>query len=181
MLMDAKLMLENGADGIVFGFLHEDGSIDVERTKELVQLIHPKKAVYNKAADKTKDIIESVGILVECGVDRILTSGGAPYLDESKGSLEDINKGIETIKKLQELYGDKIEIMPGSGIREHNIERILTTTNTHCVHMAARGKILDPSSTHYMPKSDSIENYKYVGVSEEVLKRLLAKVEAISA
>ena len=39
---DAKLFLENGADGVVFGFLHADGTVDKERTAEFVKLFGEK-------------------------------------------------------------------------------------------------------------------------------------------
>ena len=35
---DAKLLLHHGADGLVFGFLHPDGTIDLERTRVLADL-----------------------------------------------------------------------------------------------------------------------------------------------
>ena len=35
---DAKLLLHHGADGLVFGFLHPDGTIDLERTRVLAEL-----------------------------------------------------------------------------------------------------------------------------------------------
>ena len=37
-LEDARVLLENGADGLVFGFLHPDGTVDRERTKALTDL-----------------------------------------------------------------------------------------------------------------------------------------------
>ena len=36
MMMDAKELLEAGADGLAFGFLHEDGTVDIERNKEMI-------------------------------------------------------------------------------------------------------------------------------------------------
>ena len=81
MLFDAELLLENGADGIVFGFLNEDTTIDVQRTKQMADLIksYGKEVVFHKAFDKTPDKIKACETLIECGVDRILTSGGENY------------------------------------------------------------------------------------------------------
>ena len=35
---DARLLLAHGADGLVFGFLHQDGTLDRERTGVLARL-----------------------------------------------------------------------------------------------------------------------------------------------
>ena len=74
---DAKILLENGADGISFGFLRNDGSIHKEYTKEMVDLVHSyqKEAVFHRAFDVTPDAFEAIETLIELGVDRVLTSG----------------------------------------------------------------------------------------------------------
>ena len=40
MMEEAKMLLEQGADGIVFGFLKEDKTIDEEKTQDMVKLIN---------------------------------------------------------------------------------------------------------------------------------------------
>ncbi|MBQ1812197.1 MAG: copper homeostasis protein CutC, partial [Erysipelotrichaceae bacterium] len=58
MLKDAGNLLDNGADGIVFGFLHEDQTIDHQRSKAMVDLIHSygKEAIFHKAFDDCPDL-----------------------------------------------------------------------------------------------------------------------------
>ena len=62
MLEDAKILLENGADGIVFGFLNEDNTIDMTRTKEITALIksYGKEAIFHKAFDMAKDPYQAI-------------------------------------------------------------------------------------------------------------------------
>ena len=57
MLLDAKLLLENGADGIVFGFI-KDGKVDIDRTSKMVELIHSynRQAIFHKAFDEIEDL-----------------------------------------------------------------------------------------------------------------------------
>lgn len=43
MIMDTLFMLENGADGIAFGCLTEDGEIDVEKSKKIIHMTKQKK------------------------------------------------------------------------------------------------------------------------------------------
>lgn len=55
MLEDAKIFLENGADGIVFGFLHEDGTVDAERVKAMLEVIGDHESVFHRAIDVVPD------------------------------------------------------------------------------------------------------------------------------
>lgn len=77
MMAEAKSFLENGADGIAFGFLNADGSIDTEATKAMIDLIHSynKEAVFHRAVDVTPDYEEAFRQLCEMKADRVLTSG----------------------------------------------------------------------------------------------------------
>ena len=79
MLKDAELFIEHGADGLVFGFLNEDGSINEERTCQMVKAARGKEAIFHKAYDSTKNMEDSLKTLIRCGITRVLTSGGAVY------------------------------------------------------------------------------------------------------
>ena len=132
MLYDAKLLLEQGADGIVFGFLNEDTTIDADRTKQMTELIksYGKEAVFHKAFDKTPDKHKACETLIECGVDRILTSGGENY--------PHIEQGFDLLKDLIEKYNNQITILVGGGVRAHNVRDILKTTQCTQIHMTAK-------------------------------------------
>lgn len=166
MKQDAKLLLENGADGIVFGFLHEDGSLDEERTREFVTVIKPKQAVFHKAFDHIENKDEAILKLIDCGVDRILTSGGAVY--------PDIEEGLQVMHKYNSLYGDKITILPGGGVRSHNAVEILEKTGCHQIHMTAKELKLDRST--YEDGKDP-KDYSYVAVSETNLKEIMNEIK----
>ena len=130
MLKDAKLLLENGADGIVFGFT-KDNKVDYERTKEMVELIHSygKEAVFHKAYDEVDDLDLATKTLVELKVNRVLTSGKAVY--------PDILQGCQKIAKLHEQYPE-IEFLPGGGVRVNNIVDVIKTANSGQVHMTSK-------------------------------------------
>lgn len=132
MLKDAKNLLEANADGIVFGFLHEDKTIDVEKTKAMVQLAHSynKEAVFHKASDEVPDLEEAIKTLIECKVDRVLTGGKCVY--------PDILTGCKTIGELHLKYGGKIQFLPGGGVRVNNIKDVINTCGSHQVHMTSK-------------------------------------------
>jgi len=110
MLNDARIFVENGADGIVFGFLHEDGTVNIERCREMLAIIGEKTSVFHRAIDVVPDVFGALDILIDLGVNRVLTSGQMPT----------VPKGIPGIKKMIEYARGRIEILPGGGIELHN-------------------------------------------------------------
>ena len=170
MLYDAKNLIENGADGIVFGFLHEDGTIDKERTKTMVDIVHPHEAIFHKAFDSTKNLEASLQVLIECGIDRLLTSGGATY--------PNLENGLNKLAYLQAKYGDKIQILPGGGVRVHNVIEILQKTKCNQIHMTAKHLLVDPSILHYPTQQD--DRYSsYVATEEDQLKAIMAEINKL--
>ena len=69
MLEDMKLMLAYGSDGIVFGFLKEDRTIDEKRCREFVENIHNegRQAVFHRAFDCAKDANQAIETLIDLG------------------------------------------------------------------------------------------------------------------
>ena len=47
---DARVLLEHGADGIVFGCLQEDGTVDAGRCKRMLEVIGAKGSVFHLRA-----------------------------------------------------------------------------------------------------------------------------------
>jgi len=98
-------------DGIVSGILNSDNTVDVSRTKELIELAKPLSFTFHRAFDWAIDAFIALEQLIDLGVDRILSSG-------QETSAE---KGIDLLEKLQEKAGDKLIILPGGGINSDNI------------------------------------------------------------
>ncbi len=122
----AKDLLEAGADGIAFGFLKEDRSVDEVLTRKMVELVHRygKCAVFHRAFDCVVDVHGAMECLLACGCDRVLTSG------LKKTAIE----GARCIGELVSLYGDQIEILAGCGIRPDNVMELVYTSHVKQVH-----------------------------------------------
>ncbi len=125
---DIRIAKEAGCDGVVFGLLNRDGSIDTERTARLVEFSWPLKVTFHRAFDRVKDPANSLEDVIRCGCNRILTSGLRPTVSE----------GIELLRELVKLAGDRISIMPGSGVRSSNIKELAAYTGAHEFHSSAR-------------------------------------------
>jgi len=126
-----------GADGVVFGVLTEQADVDVERTRELVALARPLGVTFHRAFDVTRDPHESLERLVETGVDRVLTSG------QDVSALD----GLDLLVDLTSRAGERIVVMPGGGVTERNIARIVATTSAREVHVSGRVRVESPM--HY--------------------------------
>jgi len=110
-----------GCKGIVSGVLNDDNSIDIKRTKELVELTRPLEFTFHRAFDVVSDPFKEIENLVEIGVERILTSG-------QKDKAID---GLDLLKKLNKISSNRIVIMPGSGISPLIIEKFKSFSEIH--------------------------------------------------
>ena len=143
MMAEAKELLEAGADGIAFGFLNEDGSLDVDRNQAMITLIHQygKEAVFHRAFDCCKDPFATMEQLIALGADRVLTSGLAAKAPE----------GSALIAQLQSRFGDQIEILAGSGVNATNARKLMDDTGIFQVHSSCKAWRKDPT-THINEK-----------------------------
>jgi copper homeostasis protein len=108
MKADIKTCNDLNVDGIVSGMLHNDFSLDVEGTRELVELSKPMHFTFHRAIDWVEHPKKALTVLEGIGVDSILTSGGKPSAAES----------IEVLKSWQDQTS--ITIMAGGGINLSN-------------------------------------------------------------
>lgn len=134
---DARMALENGADGIVFGFLHADGTVDMERCEKMLKIIGDKDSVFHRAFDVVPDPFKALDQLIELGVTRIMTSGQESTVVE----------GTDLIRKLIQHAKGRIEILPGGGIRLTNIDRVIRETGCDQIHIASFATHYDGSTS----------------------------------
>jgi copper homeostasis protein len=138
MLRDTQLAIEHGADGIVFGVLHENGTVDRKRCAQLIQCCADKPTIFHRAFDVVPDPFATLDQLMDLGFKRILTSGQAPSVPE----------GLDLIRQLIVQAGKRIEILPGAGIRPHNVQAIVKQTGANQVHLSAFRTQHDSSVQH---------------------------------
>ena len=73
---EIKWAKDLGVDGIVSGVLTAKGSVDIERTVQLVELAHPLPFTFHRAFDVTPNLKDSLQDLINCGVQRGLNFRG---------------------------------------------------------------------------------------------------------
>ncbi|MEF9949571.1 MAG: copper homeostasis protein CutC [Mucinivorans sp.] len=131
MLCDIQAMRASGVDGVVFGCLLADGSIDMVRNAKLMAAAKGLSTTFHRAFDVCADPFAALEQIIEMGFDRILTSGQQPSAEE----------GADMLQKLVKAANNRIVIMPGCGVNENNIASIAKATGAKEFHSSAREKI----------------------------------------
>lgn len=124
MLRDLDRLLASGADGVAVGGLSPSGDIDTSLMAELRRHSAGKVLVMHRAFDQLRNQGDGLEQLIDLGVDRVLTSGGAPT---AMG-------GTEQLRSLRIQSRGRIEILPGAGIRVANALAILEATGCNQLH-----------------------------------------------
>ncbi len=142
-------------DGIAFGGLNKDFSIDENNTKFFVDLCHSKgkEFVFHRAFDIAGNI-NNAEVLIKLGVKRLLTSGLKANVD----------MGMDNLKTLQSCYGKDIEILAGAGIRPDNIVSISNKTGIWQFHGSFSQSIKDYS------QNNGVDYGPYIQINEKLLK-----------
>lgn len=116
-----------GVDGFVLGILNENKTIQVQQNKELIALAQPLSCTFHRAFDEVLDYKQALEDVILCGFSTILTSGTFP----------NVMKGKEVLKQLVIQANNRIEIMPGGGLRSTNISEIDEIVNANWYHTSA--------------------------------------------
>ena len=159
---DIKLCKELGCEGIVIGLLNMDGTIDITRTSELIELAYPLEVTFHRAFDRCKDPFVALEQLIEIGCQRILTSGQKPTVSE----------GVDLIAELNKKSDDRIVIMPGSGVRKENIKMLVEKTGCIEFHSSLRGKAKSPMQFVHPAFANSEESYSNNEISPDEVRAL---------
>lgn len=153
-------------DGFVFGAIKEDGSLDIDLLREVVDLAKPYPVALHRAFDYSKDGEKAVNQLIDMGIIRILTSG------KKSTAIE----GLDLISHIQEEYGKQIEIMAGSGVNPTNIGKIYDKSKITNFHMSGRVKkennITYKSDLELPTKGKFVTSFALVKEAREVLNQL---------
>lgn len=137
MKRDISVARDLGIEGVAFGILHADGSVDAERTAELVQWARPLEVTFHRAFDQAPDQVQALEEVIATDATRILTTGGAATARQGAG----------TLKRLVDSAGKRIVIMPGGGLDAANVAEIAAQTGAREFH-SGLGSVLPYGSNN---------------------------------
>ncbi len=136
---DALALVRAGADGVVFGFLNDDGTVDAARCADFLGRVRAEnpevETVFHRAIDVVPDVFAALDTLTALGVTRVLTSGQRASAPQ----------GAETIRKMLAHAAGRIDILPGGGINAGNVRGFIAETGVKSVHASARSLRRDTS------------------------------------
>ena len=128
MIHDIGAARESGADGLVFGCLLPDGTVDMANMKRLMDAAGDTPVTFHRAFDHSSDPFKALEDIIRLGCTRILTSGCMPTAIE----------GAPLLAQLVEKSAGRIIIMPGCGVNEDNIEELARLSGAREFHFSAR-------------------------------------------
>ena len=124
MAADIAVCRDLGVDGVVFGCLKADGTIDVEKNRYLMECSQGMSVTMHRAFDRAADPEQALEQIIALGFNRILTSGQQPKAIQ----------GVDLLARLNRQAAGRIILMAGSGVTEQNIKEIrdVTGLNLRC-------------------------------------------------
>jgi copper homeostasis protein len=124
-----------GLDGIVLGLLKADGKIDVERSRELIEIARPLPVTFHRAFDECEDLVAGLEDVIQTGAVRLLTSGGKPTAPEALGVLGELVR----------VGGERMIVLPGSGLHSGNIQEAVEKTGAREYHAGLSSVVAKPA------------------------------------
>ncbi len=107
-------LIQLDIQGIVFGALRQDDTINIELTQEICKLAGKLPVTFHKAIDRCKDLRSATEALKVTNIESILTSGGKPTAEE----------GYKVLRELIDIAGPDIDIISAGKITVDNIQEI---------------------------------------------------------
>ena len=156
MLRDILNCKEMGAKGIVIGVLTESGEIDREILMEFMEKAKGMEVTFHRAFDDCFDWKKSMDILIECKVNRILSSGLA----------RNVEIGMPILQEMMAYSSGRIEIMTGGGVNAANIGRLHKVLAPDAIHFSGTVK--------FQQDEDSLFSESVLRVDKARVQRILA-------
>lgn len=142
---DLKYARALRANGVVVGFLHADGNVDVERTREFVALAGPLEVTFHRAFDYATSHEQALEDVIATGCRRVLTSGGE----------RDVVRGAKALALLVKQAAGRIDIAVGGGLRLNNAAGVARVTGAQHFHGSLRRRVASPMC---YKRPDMLEN-----------------------
>lgn len=170
MMADLEVAKQMRVAGLVLGLLQANGTVDEERTRQLVELAHPLPVTFHRAFDMTRNPTEALEAVIRTGAVRILTSGQQPTAE----------LGLPVLRQLVQQAAGRIEIMAGAGVTASNA-RMLKEAGLDALHLS--GSTSHSSPMIYQQPNVSMASaipgeYERIEADEEKIRSVVNQVNS---
>ena len=159
---DIGMCRQLGCDGISVGIQTINAVIDTERLKRIVEWAGPMGVTCNRVFDCAPDPFLALENIIDCGCERVLTSG-------QKSAAPDAG---ELLQKLVKQAADRIIIMPGAGVKSSNLSKLREACGASEYHSSAR--MILPNPVTYINKD--VSDYGNVYIADEAEVRAMVAI-----
>lgn len=111
MINDIEFCKEIGCAGVVSGVLKSNFNVDLKATKRLISAAESLDFTFHRAFDYANNPMKTLEQLIDLKIKRVLSSGQESLAID----------GISLLTKMNSIFQNQIEIMPGSGINVANV------------------------------------------------------------
>jgi copper homeostasis protein len=156
-----------GVDGVVLGALTANGEVDEAIVRSLIALARPMAVTFHRAFDFVRDQDSALTALLALGVDRVLTSGGAPTALD----------GAAAIGRMVQRAGERMIVMAGGSITASNVRSIVATSGVREVHVRGAARV-ESAMTHRrevvsLTRTSPASDYERSVTRAEEIRRLV--------
>ncbi|SFT67106.1 copper homeostasis protein [Lishizhenia tianjinensis] len=157
MQQDILLAKSLGAKGVVFGVMNSQDRFDLNKNLLLLEAAEGMQSTFHRAVDSSSAYMKDIQSIINCGFQRVLTSGGGTNVEAGK----------EQLKELM-LSNPDIEVMIGGGINTTNVKQLYDYIQPHAIHFSATDWVKDESKNMYTTN--------YLETSLSKMKEILAQL-----
>lgn len=171
MRQDIEYAKSQHVNGVVIGLLRADGTVDIDRTRILIEQARPLDVTFHRAFDMTDDPYKALDDLIALGVDTVLTSGQASSAEQ----------GVSLIAGLGKQAQGRITIMPGAGINSKNIGDIVQKSGANAFHFSGkttvRSGMQHQNTALAMGSADGLSEYQLTTADGDTIREIIANAE----
>ncbi len=125
---DLERIKATKAEGIVFGALNQDGTIDASLLEEVIHHKGHLKLTFHRAIDEASNYQVATDTLFKFPVDTVLTSGGHDSAFEAK----DIFSSLAPLYQARDR-----ELLAGKGLDLNNLRNFIQETRVKSIHVGS--------------------------------------------
>lgn len=163
---------ELGADGVVFGCVNADGTLNMPQMQKLIDRAGDLPVTLHRAFDVCSDPKQTLSQAVDLGVSTILTSGQRNTCVDGKGLIAELIHQAE----------EKLDILVGGGVSAEAIQVLRPFTKARCYHMSGR-KVLESSMRYRNEKvsmgTNCFSEFEIWRTDEEAIARARQVLEQL--